>query len=48
MTTINGLGNDTIFAKDGVTENVTGGAGTDKATLDPSQDRPDSIENQAF
>ena len=43
-----GPGTDGFFAKDGVTDIVTGGTGTDHATMDFNLDRPSSIEEPNF
>ncbi|WP_028067317.1 hypothetical protein [Solirubrobacter soli] len=43
-----GNGNDRFFAKDGAIDIVTGGAGTDHATMDFNLDRSTSIEQQDF
>jgi Ca2+-binding RTX toxin-like protein len=43
---IGGTENDRFFAKDGVKDIVTGGTGTDTATLDFNLDDPSSIESQ--
>ncbi len=43
-----GANNDGFFAKDGVTDIVTGGTGTDHATMDFNFDRPSSIEEPIF
>jgi Ca2+-binding RTX toxin-like protein len=43
-----GIGDDRFFAKDGATDIVAGGTGTDHATLDFNVDRPSSIEQQDF
>ena len=45
---IGGTENDRFFAKDTVKDIVTGGAGTDKATMDFNLDAPSSIETQEF
>jgi hypothetical protein len=37
-----------FFAKDGALDTVTGGTGTDHATMDFNLDRPSSIEQQDF
>jgi Ca2+-binding RTX toxin-like protein len=43
-----GIGNDGFFSKDGVTDIVTGGSGTDHAKMDFNLDRPSSIEEPSF
>ncbi|MDA0163285.1 hypothetical protein OM076_23625 [Solirubrobacter ginsenosidimutans] len=43
-----GIGNDRFFAKDGAIDIVTGGTGTDHATMDFNLDRPSSVEQQDF
>jgi Ca2+-binding RTX toxin-like protein len=43
-----GIGSDRFFAKDGALDTVTGGTGTDHATMDFNLDRPSSIEQQDF